>query len=155
MAAPNTTRVRARPGVAVVPREARCRMRQVFFASNSAELDDEARRQLSAYARCLAGAPDDQDVLLTSHTDASGTEDYNQTLSEQRAEAVAAFLQSRGVAEDRIEIRALGDQGVIEGVPGLWPLQRRVTLAPPGTPTGVTSSVPQRVPPGTAVPAAP
>jgi outer membrane protein OmpA-like peptidoglycan-associated protein len=56
-------------------------------------------------------------------------------LSERRAEAVATFLRAAGVADDRIRLRALDEGGSIDGMPDLWPQQRRVTVttapAPP------------------------
>ena len=41
-------------------------------------------------------------VTITGHTDSSGNEDWNQRLSLARAEAVAAYLDSRGIAADRL-----------------------------------------------------
>ncbi|MDR2710760.1 MAG: OmpA family protein [Burkholderiales bacterium] len=42
-------------------------------------------------------------VLVTGHTDRIGSDAYNQKLSERRAEAVRAYLVSKGVPTDRIE----------------------------------------------------
>lgn len=126
---------RVLPAIAIVTVEARCRMQPIFFATDSAALTDEARQGLTTYAQCLLNTTTRQDVILTGRADPRGSEPYNETLSEQRAEAVATFLQSQGVPPERIEIRALGEEGVIEGMPQLWPVQRRVTAAPmPGSP---------------------
>jgi outer membrane protein OmpA-like peptidoglycan-associated protein len=47
-------------------------------------------------------------VIIEGHTDSVGGDDYNQALSERRAEAVADALRTRGVASDRYEVRGLG-----------------------------------------------
>jgi outer membrane protein OmpA-like peptidoglycan-associated protein len=39
---------------------------------------------------------------VAGHTDSTGTNAYNQTLSQQRAESVSAYLRTRGVLADRI-----------------------------------------------------
>ena len=41
-------------------------------------------------------------VIVEGHTDNAGTREYNQTLSEERAQVVANALQLRGIAESRI-----------------------------------------------------
>ena len=47
-------------------------------------------------------------VDVLGHTDSTGTESVNKTLSEKRAQAVAAMLRSRGVAGARIATRGYG-----------------------------------------------
>lgn len=129
---PRPAPARVMPAVAVVSADPHCQMRRVFFATDSAALAEESRGDLTAYARCLSSATH-EDVVLRGRADPRGTEDYNQSLSEQRAEAVATFLQAQGVASDRITVQALGETGAIEGMPQLWPQQRRVTIQPVGS----------------------
>lgn len=50
---------------------------------------------LDSFARELQGVQFDQ-VVVEGHTDRLGAEEYNQTLSLQRAEAVKAYLISNG-----------------------------------------------------------
>ena len=49
---------------------------------------------------------DRNDITIVGHTDALGSDSYNQTLSERRAAAVRAELSALGVPSDRI--RAIG-----------------------------------------------
>ncbi|TIP38908.1 MAG: OmpA family protein, partial [Mesorhizobium sp.] len=42
------------------------------------------------------------------HTDATGTDSYNQGLSQRRAQSVAAFLEANGVESARLEAIGLG-----------------------------------------------
>lgn len=60
----------------------------VFFAQNSAELTDEAKTVLDA----VTGTVD-----IVASASPEGTKDYNQTLSERRAEVVANYLRNRNV----------------------------------------------------------
>lgn len=50
-----------------------------------------------------------EQVTVTGHTDSAGASDYNRKLSERRAEAVKAYLVSRGLSSDRIVTRGAGD----------------------------------------------
>jgi outer membrane protein OmpA-like peptidoglycan-associated protein len=73
------------------------------FEVASAELSPSAQSALSSVATVLA---DYRLSLITVHgyTDDSGDAAFNQTLSEQRALAVARHLVSEGVAADRIVV---------------------------------------------------
>jgi OmpA-OmpF porin, OOP family len=47
-------------------------------------------------------------IMITGHTDRLGSAAYNQRLSEQRAEAVRAYLVSRGLDANRIQAEGRG-----------------------------------------------
>ena len=47
-------------------------------------------------------------VDVVGHTDSTGAADYNQQLSERRAQSVAGYLQSRGVLSQRLQVRGMG-----------------------------------------------
>lgn len=91
---------------------------QINFDFNSAELTAKAEPQLNSLGQALtspelAGAI----IMLGGHTDAKGGDDYNQSLSERRAETVKRFLIERyripaenlvaaGYGETRLKDRA-------------------------------------------------
>lgn len=50
------------------------------------------------------------DVSITGHTDARGSTEYNQRLSESRANVVAKYLHSKGVAPNRITTHGMGEE---------------------------------------------
>ncbi len=79
----------------------------VLFASGKAELLPASRNRLEEVARALGKA--ESPIVIEGHTDARGTEEFNEELSRQRAEAVRDFLVSRGVPSERIEARGLGE----------------------------------------------
>lgn len=63
----------------------------VLFSFDSAELNEAAVRIVMDLVERIARAG--SDVAVVGHTDAVGSREYNQQLSEQRAEAVAALLR--------------------------------------------------------------
>ena len=76
------------------------------FAFNKAVLNDAARKRIDDEVISKLGSCAKVDiVMITGHTDRLGTQQYNQKLSEKRADAVAAYLKSKGV---NAEIDTLG-----------------------------------------------
>jgi len=49
-------------------------------------------------------------VAVAGHTDSDGSAEYNQTLSEQRAQAVSGYLGTRGVKAVRLETVGFGER---------------------------------------------
>ncbi len=80
----------------------------ILFGFDSADVKSEARESLSALAGSLQDYPQTE-VMIVGHTDATGPEDYNQTLSERRADAARAVLIERGVSPDRVGTEGLGE----------------------------------------------
>lgn len=78
------------------------------FELNSAEVSGSTRDNLMKLAETLKKY-DDTDILIEGHTDSSGDEDYNQNLSEKRAESVENFLVSNGVAASRLKTEGYGE----------------------------------------------
>jgi outer membrane protein OmpA-like peptidoglycan-associated protein len=72
----------------------------ILFAVNKSELNAASKANLTDLALIL-NKYDDTNILIEGHTDADGSEAYNQTLSEQRANAVRAYLVSQNVTPAR------------------------------------------------------
>jgi len=49
-------------------------------------------------------------IEVAGHTDSTGTAEYNQRLSQARAETVLNFLASKGIARDRMSARGYGEE---------------------------------------------
>lgn len=73
----------------------------ILFDFDRAELRPEAREELAKLASSLQRYPN-TDVLVIGHTDAVGSDDYNQALSERRAQSAVSFLAAQGVAAGRL-----------------------------------------------------
>ena len=80
----------------------------ILFDFDSAVLRSNARSNLSELADNLRQYSR-TDVLIIGHTDATGSDSYNQNLSEQRARSAANFLMQQGVEGARIETRGMGE----------------------------------------------
>ncbi|GMT97729.1 hypothetical protein KH5H1_18480 [Corallococcus caeni] len=80
----------------------------VLFATNATELLPAARDRLSEVATALKESKNP--LLIEGHTDSRGTDDYNEQLSERRAESVRNFLVNQGVPAERIQIRGMGEE---------------------------------------------
>ena len=79
----------------------------ITFSLNQWELKDIAKPTLDSLALYLnAHLP--YQLRIDGHTDDSGNAITNQTLSEKRAQAVKAYLVSKGIAEERISIKVYG-----------------------------------------------
>ncbi|MCE8000487.1 MAG: OmpA family protein [Rhodobiaceae bacterium] len=80
----------------------------ITFASGSADINANFYEVLNSVGIVL----DEYDKSLVDvygHTDSDGSAQFNQQLSERRAQSVAAYLQTRGVVRDRFFIRGLGE----------------------------------------------
>jgi OOP family OmpA-OmpF porin len=82
----------------------------ILFEFNSAELRPEAEVLLGKVGTALMS---DELVgfhfSVEGHTDSVGSESYNATLSEERADAVKAYLIARGVPESKLTTFGYGE----------------------------------------------
>ncbi len=105
-AADKPTRAQTAP----VRREAPSVSLTVEFATGSAELTPAAMTTLDELGKALTSdALASYRFRIEGHTDTVGTPDYNKTLSERRAGAVAAYIEHKfGVAENHLTPVGLG-----------------------------------------------
>lgn len=80
----------------------------LLFGFDSYVIRDAAASNLDGLALNL-GEYGDSNLMIAGHTDDVGGSDYNQNLSEQRADAAARYLKSRGVAR-HIATAGLGER---------------------------------------------
>lgn len=91
----------------------RTRLEGVNFAYNSAELLPESFPVLDKAGQLLVDVPEMR-VRIEGHTDSDGSETYNLSLSQRRAEAVRNYLISKfGIDPARIQARGLGESSPI------------------------------------------
>ena len=105
---------------------------RVFFAYDSYAIDSEARRTLDAQAEWLVRNPT-VNVTIEGHADERGTREYNLALGDRRANAARDYLQSRGVAANRMQTISWGkERPAVEGSnESAWAQNRRaVTVVP-------------------------
>lgn len=80
----------------------------LMFATNSSSLNQKTKDNLSDLATTLKKY-EDTNILIEGHTDSTGADEYNQTLSEKRANAVSGYLMSLGVAGQRLSTVGYGE----------------------------------------------
>jgi outer membrane protein OmpA-like peptidoglycan-associated protein len=80
----------------------------VLFDVNSAAIKAASRGTLDKMADVMVRYPD-SDILVKGHTDSTGTEAFNQALSERRAKMVRNYLIDRGVSALRITAIGFGE----------------------------------------------
>ena len=123
----------ARETIVAAPSDCRPQTFEVYFADGEARLTGTARQVISMTATHLQGC-EIQRVQVMGLADASGPASVNQTLSRQRAIAVAEALAAAGWPTPVFEVEAAGGQGATVAPGVAEPLRRRtevtVTAAP-------------------------
>ena len=90
---------------------------KALFDFDKAVLKPEGKAAIdSEIISKLSGVQKLELVLVTGHTDRIGTQQYNQKLSERRADAVRDYLVSKGVPKDKIETLGMGKTQPLPGV---------------------------------------
>lgn len=81
----------------------------VTFAVDSSTISPTFQATLDEIASSMTQYPDSL-IDVYGHTDSTGSDTYNQSLSERRARAVADYLSMRGVSSARIRSQGFGEQ---------------------------------------------
>jgi outer membrane protein OmpA-like peptidoglycan-associated protein len=82
-------------------------MPDVLFDFNKYTLKPEARERLAKISGIVLAYPDLK-LQIEGYTDSIGSDEYNQTLSEKRAEAVRDYLVSSGVSMNNVAAQGMG-----------------------------------------------
>ena len=80
----------------------------VLFDFNSANLKPGAREKLAKVAGILLAYPG-LEIALEGHTDSIGSDQYNQNLSERRAQSVRTYLVGSGIKQDMVRAMGFGE----------------------------------------------
>ncbi|MBS9768341.1 MAG: OmpA family protein [Flavobacteriaceae bacterium] len=80
----------------------------VCFDTNKSGINASSAKTLEKLSAILNEYPN-SDILIEGHTDNTGRDAYNYTLSEKRAKAVSAFLASKGIASSRLITKWYGE----------------------------------------------
>jgi len=75
---------------------------------NKSDLSTEAEGNLDKLVTVLNTYPD-TNIEVQGHTDDTGTESYNQTLSEKRATSVSGYLAEKGIEAARVTTKGYGE----------------------------------------------
>ena len=99
----------------------------VYFASGERELDEQAEsvieRVVTEAESCTLAA-----IEVESHSDASGSENVNMLVSQDRANAVLDAILAAGISADTVSIKAIGEGDAITEGNLMVPMNRRVVV---------------------------
>ncbi|WP_122035095.1 OmpA family protein [Aliivibrio sp. EL58] len=101
-----------KPMEPVAIKQEQSKSHQNLFKNNGSELAPESHAELNSIAAILVAHPQ-ASVNIVGHTDSSGSEAYNQKISEDRANSVSKYLQEQGVKEEQINASGEGESNPI------------------------------------------
>lgn len=81
----------------------------VLFETNESELQEGAAREMKKVAQFL-NEYSEREIMIEGFTDSRGAEEYNQQLSERRAQSVKETLSRHGVDSSRIKTEGYGQE---------------------------------------------
>lgn len=82
-------------------------LRNIFFDHGKATLRPESNAELDRLVKLMKDVPNLK-IEISGHTDNTGSATVNETLSQQRAEAVVTFLTNKGIPASRMKARGYG-----------------------------------------------
>ena len=101
-------------------------LEDLLFDYDSYKLTESVKNFLFLYAQWLK-QNDEINIRIEGHTDSVGSDNYNMTLSENRAHEVLNFFVSEGILKNRMKAIGFGDKiPVAEGYDG--PKNRRIEI---------------------------
>jgi outer membrane protein OmpA-like peptidoglycan-associated protein len=83
---------------------------RIFFDYAKSDLRPTGKTELDAMAQSYQSEGNWKSLKIQGHTDSRGSEDYNEDLSRSRAEAVKAYLVSKGIPADKLDVQAYGER---------------------------------------------
>jgi len=80
----------------------------IYYDYNSSKLTQGAKRELDVLAELMLTNPNLK-IQLSAHTDSRGDVDYNQELSQQRANSAKEYLISKGIPYQNVQAIGYGE----------------------------------------------
>jgi len=122
-------------------------MSDVLFDFGQYSLKPEAREKLAKVSGILLAHPG-LNLQVEGYTDNVGSDEFNQKLSDQRANAVSDYLISQGIPQDRVSARGFGKNNPIASNDNAAGRQqnRRVQIVVSGGAIGTGSGQPTAAP---------
>ncbi len=100
-----------------VARQIRSRLKfstNILFAFGDTQVSPESRAMLDQLVRMLARHPELTHLRVEGYTDNVGRPEKNLKLSQARAQAVMAYLESRGIAKARLSAKGFGSEKPVD-----------------------------------------
>jgi outer membrane protein OmpA-like peptidoglycan-associated protein len=81
---------------------------KILFGYDRADLSASSEASLEKLVTILKEYPD-TNIEVQGHTDSKGSDNYNQRLSERRANSVSGYLRNKGVSPSRLTTKGYGE----------------------------------------------
>ena len=88
-------------------------LKNIFFDFDKATLRPESTNELERLIKLLGDLPS-MKIEISGHTDSKGTDSYNLTLSQNRAQSVVDYLSSHGIDKGRLKAAGYGETKPID-----------------------------------------
>jgi type IX secretion system PorP/SprF family membrane protein len=82
---------------------------KIYFEANQSVLLDSSKEQLNVLVDFLKEYPK-VDIIIKGYADSTGTAEFNQALSENRAQAVVKYLSDHGISPHRLSYNGFGKE---------------------------------------------
>ncbi len=107
-----------------------CTSVRVHFGFNDSDISAADRNDLDRAARCMK-ADHALHIAIQGNADERGTEEYNLSLGDRRAHAVAGYLKSLGASDSQLQTVSYGEERPLcsEHDEACWAQNRRADLA--------------------------
>ncbi|HEX4457545.1 MAG TPA: OmpA family protein [Polyangia bacterium] len=107
-----------------------CTSVRVHFGLNDSDISTADRSDLDRAARCMK-ADHALHIAIQGNADERGTEEYNLSLGDRRAHAVAGYLQSLGASDSQLQTVSYGEEHPLcnQHDEACWAQNRRADLA--------------------------
>ena len=89
------------------------RFSDILFDFDKYNLNTDARKVLDKLVEIIKAKYPNNEIIVEGHTDNIGTDEYNQNLSEKRAQTVAAILKNK-LGHDKVSYRGMGKSKPID-----------------------------------------
>ena len=100
-----------------------------YFAYDSAKLDTKDIHVIADLAKCFTSGPlKDQKMKLVGRSDPRGSEEYNTTLGQHRADSVMKALADKGLSKDKMDSTSRGEMDAVGTDEPSWAHDRRVDV---------------------------
>lgn len=90
------------------------RLEYILYDFDKADIRPDAEPDLQYLTDLMKKYPD-MKIELSSHTDSRGRDDYNEQLSQRRADSAKAWIVAKGITPDRIVAKGYGEKQLLNG----------------------------------------
>jgi outer membrane protein OmpA-like peptidoglycan-associated protein len=87
-------------------------LKNIYYDFDKSNIRPDAAKELDKLVALLNEYPSMR-IELGSHTDSRGNDQYNQELSQRRANSAVAYLISKGIAKDRLAAKGYGESALL------------------------------------------